>query len=363
MNEHNNDEEKDIFDGRYTEYKGKGLTGLVNVGNSCYLNSTMQVISHTYELNNFLNLKTKDDNKFYELKLNKAAESVLLVEWDKLRQLMWSENCTIGPWGFVNAVRKIAHIKQKDIFTGYAQNDLPEFLIFIIDSLHMALIREVDMTIKGKIKNSTDKLASECYQMMRNMYKKEYSEMLDIFYGISVSQIKSIHKNKILSLRPEPFSILSLSLPEKESNITLFDCIDLYCKPERLEEENAWYNEKTKKKEDVNKGIIFWSLPNILIIDLKRFNNRNQKIHTNISIPLNSVDFSKWIYGYKKHSYVYDLYGACYHSGGVLGGHYTSSVKNANGQWYLFNDTDVKKLNENDVITNNIYCLFYRKKK
>ena len=34
----------------FLNYKDKGLTGLANVGNTCYLNSCMQIISHTYEL-------------------------------------------------------------------------------------------------------------------------------------------------------------------------------------------------------------------------------------------------------------------------------------------------------------------------
>jgi uncharacterized UBP type Zn finger protein len=72
----------------FDEYKDKGLTGLANVGNTCYLNSCMQVLSHTYELNDFLNEKS------YKNKINRKPESVLLVEWDKLREMMWSTNCT-----------------------------------------------------------------------------------------------------------------------------------------------------------------------------------------------------------------------------------------------------------------------------
>ena len=287
---------------------------------------------------------------------------MLLLEWDKLRELMWSENCTIGPWGFSQSIQKIAAIKNKDIFTGYAQNDLPEFLLFIIDSFHNALMREVDMTIKGNISNSTDKLAKECYTMMKQMYNKEYSEILNIFYGIHVSQIKSITTKERLSLCPEPFSILNLSIPEKKE-ISLFDCLDLYCKCERLENENAWRNDKTGQKEAVDKGIVFWNLPNILIIDLKRFTNNNNKISCHIDIPIHNVDFSKYVKGYNKESYVYDLYGICNHSGGVLGGHYTANVKNANDKWYVFNDTDVKEISENDIIGPQAYCLFYRKKK
>ena len=63
----------------FQDYSNRGLTGLANVGNTCYLNSCMQVLSHTYELNDFLK---KGD---YKKKLNRLPDSVILLEWDKLR--------------------------------------------------------------------------------------------------------------------------------------------------------------------------------------------------------------------------------------------------------------------------------------
>ena len=40
-----------------SKYEGKGLIGLENMGNTCFLNSCMQVLNNTYELNHFLDMK------------------------------------------------------------------------------------------------------------------------------------------------------------------------------------------------------------------------------------------------------------------------------------------------------------------
>ena len=83
---------------------------------------------------------------------------------------------------------------------------------------------------------------------MKNMYKKEYSEFLNIFYGIHVSRISSVKTNKELSFCPEPFFIIDVPIPITNKAPTLFDCFDLHCQNEKLEGDNAWFNEKTKNR-------------------------------------------------------------------------------------------------------------------
>ena len=340
----------------FLKYENKGLSGLVNIGNTCFLNSCMQILSHTYELNDFLN------NKIYKNKINKIADSIILLEWDKLRIMLWSQNCIIAPNGFVDAIRKISTIKKRDLFTGFNQNDISEFLLFIIECFHNALMREVNMEVVGNAINDTDAIAIKCYDMIKYTYSKEYSEIIDIFFGISVSHIKNLN-GESLSIKPEPFNILSLSIPIHKPDITIFDCMDEYCKSERLDGDNSILNETTGIKEIANKNIFFWSLPNILIIDLKRYDSYGRKITNLIHTNLDNIDFTQYILGYNKYSYIYELYGICNHSGGTNGGHYTCIIKNANNIWYEFNDTNIREIQENKIITNKAYCFFYRKKK
>ncbi len=341
----------------FNKYNDMGLTGLANVGNSCYLNSCMQIISHTYELNNFLN------NKNYKKKINKITDAILLVEWDNLRELMWSSNCTIAPNGFVNAVKRVSLSKNRDIFSNYSQNDIQEYILFLLECFHNSLAREVDMDISGKCLNDTDEYALKCFTMMKNVYTKEYSEILDIFFSIQITNLKSIKSGEIISIIPEPFSILSLPIPSDIKEPTLNDCFDLYCKTEELLGDNSIINEKTNEKEDVNKTIFFWDLPKILIIDLKRWNENGNKNNVFVNVDIKDVDLSKYVIGYNKLDNIYDLYGVCNHSGSSMGGHYTAHIKNSNNKWYEFNDTMITEIEENNIISEKSYCFFYRKKK
>lgn len=337
----------------YSIYANRGLTGLKNLGNTCYLNSCMQIISNCYPLNDYIN------NLDFNKNINNCIDSVLLIEWNGLRELMWSCNCIISPNRYINSVQKISKIKNRELFSGFIQNDFPEFLVFLLECFHNALKKPVTMEVGGKIITETDTIAKKCFDVIKNTFSKEYSEIIRLFYAIQVTQITS-NENTLLSIVPEPYCFISLPLANECKDI--YDCFNIYCDYEFLKDDNAWYNDKTKMYQNVNKNIKFWSLPEILIIDLKRFNNNLEKIDNLINVPLINLDLEKYVIGYNSNSYKYDLFGVCNHIGSIFGGHYTAHVMNANNNWYKYDDTNVTLINKDKVVTNNAYCFFYKKR-
>ena len=344
-----------------SKYKDKGFTGLANLGNTCFLNSCLQILNHTYELNEIL-----ESTKCSQTMKPKLQDTTILKEWNNLRKVMWSGNGIVSPNKFVYSVQQIANAKNRDIFTGWAQNDITEFILFIIDCLHNSISRKINMNITGDIMNNTDKMAVVSYEMLKNVYSTEYSEIMEMFYGIYVSVIMTTNEKKTHVMRPEHFFMLNLQIinPDNREIKSLHDCFDLFVESEIMEGENAWFNEKTNKKENIKKKMFFWNFPKVLVITLKRFSpDGTQKLNNLIDFPLENFDLSKYVHGYNPASYVYDLYGVCNHSGGVNGGHYTAFVKNSSDQWIHYNDTHVDIVqNPKSIVTPMAYCLFYRKK-
>jgi ubiquitin carboxyl-terminal hydrolase 8 len=337
-----------------SRYQNKGLSGLANLGNTCFINSCMQILSHTYELNDFL------ENETYKRKLKNTCESALLLEWDNLRKMLWNENCIVSPGRFVKVIHKVAHIKGAELFTGYTQNDAYEFLLFLIDCFHTAISREVKITISGKPENDVDDLALQCFKTIQERYHNDYSEIWNLFYGVHVSQITRVDNGCVISNTPEPYFMVDLPIPSDIKSPSLLDCLNHFVKGEFVDN---YKDELTKEVIPICRKFLFWSFPSILAIDLKRFNNRILKNQTLVDFPIDHLDLSPYVVGYKKEDFQYELYGVCNHSGGVAGGHYTSFVRNANGKWYHFNETDVSEVPvPESIVTSKAYVLFYRKK-
>ncbi|XP_019360137.1 PREDICTED: ubiquitin carboxyl-terminal hydrolase 19, partial [Gavialis gangeticus] len=168
----------------------------------------------------------------------------------------------------------------------------------------------------------------------------------------------------------------SASEAARAGHFTLEQCLNLFTKPEVLAPEEAWYCPKCKQHREASKQLMLWRLPNILIIQLKRFSFRSfiwrDKINDMVDFPVRSLDLSKFCIGQKEEQQLpmYDLYAVINHYGGMIGGHYTAyarlpSDKNSQRSdvgWRLFDDSTVTMVDESQVVTRYAYVLFYRRR-
>ncbi|XP_047465906.1 ubiquitin carboxyl-terminal hydrolase 31-like isoform X2 [Mugil cephalus] len=169
---------------------------------------------------------------------------------------------------------------------------------------------------------------------------------------------------------------------------SLAQCFQLYTKEEQLAPDDAWRCPHCKQLQQGSIKLSLWTLPDILILHLKRFRqdgDRRMKMQNMVKFPLTGMDMaphmvkrsqSSWSlpshwspwrrpYGMGRdpEDYLYDLYAVCNHHGTMQGGHYTAHCKNSiDGQWYCFDDSDVNPISEDDVCKQTAYILFYQRR-
>lgn len=333
---------------------------IANLGNTCFMNTILQIIAQCKELNSVL------DSSQNPVLHTDITEYHVYQNWMDIRNIMFNVETKghIVPRGFVNWFMKVAKDKKLDIFSAHVQSDTAEFLHFFMDCLHECRKKTMNISIHGNPENGKDGLAIKCYTCWKQMFEKDYSELKDMFYGITVSTIQSMTTNEIYSSTCEIYFTLDLPVVSPTKKLeSIYECLDVFTETEYMKEDNAWYNDKTKSYEDVKKQIMFWNFPQILVICLKRFSmdGKSKETH-NIAYPTD-LDVSKYSCGYNTHRYVYELFGICNHFGNLYNGHYTNFVKTMDHVWYHCNDQIIQKVeNESHVHTQYAYCLFYRKK-
>lgn len=338
-------------------YKSKGLSGLLNMGNKCFLNGILQCLSHSLKLTDyFLSGQFKED-------LNTKThrnEHYFLNSYVTFINHIWDENQLIKPKSLIENLGKF-HKK----YYGLQQQDSHECLLYVLDILHRSVSYEIEVEIKGEIKTRKDELMKKSLETWKRFFEKEYSFLIELFYGNLVNNINCLHCTYAEEVF-EPYNTLSLNIHNKS---TLRECLDDYFQNEH--QIDIWKCESCNE-QGCNKSSILWTLPNYLIINLKRFNTTDGKFTkdtSTISYPIKDLNLTKYISKEKgdPNNYIYDLYAINYHGGDLEGGHYWSACKNLDGNWYNFNDGDVSMFNKNtpiesQLVTKNAVILFYHRK-
>ncbi|CAI9626281.1 unnamed protein product [Alternaria burnsii] len=153
----------------------------------------------------------------------------------------------------------------------------------------------------------------------------------------------------------------------RKHGINLDECFNESSKSEVLSEDNAWYCSRCKERRRATKTLEIWTVPDILIIHLKRFSgarNFRDKIEDLVDFPIEGLDLSGKVGFSEGKDLTYDLFAVDNHFGGLGGGHYTATAQNFfDKQWYDYNDSIVTKCESGrKAVSRSAYLLFYRRR-
>jgi len=383
-----------------------GVTGLMNLGNTCFFNSVIQSLNHTGEFRDYILCEKKRSATPLIVSKKSENDTCMTYQLVKLFHNMWKGIPVIRPQSLLDLV----HTKHSTIFPISQQADAHELLKYILDDVHEETGREVvvhfknnSVSLKKLIKlrnkyisltnNSFDKHAIEYARKQYHDFK-EHNLSANITYEFYKYWKKYIDKNKC-SLITEfydstilgttlcsacdkrsyaftPNRILSLPIPNSTVAVTLKQCFELYCKPEILSEDNKYKCSYCDKYSRAKRELYIWRSSKILIIHLSRFiqlgtsfikNNTTvhypQELDIEPYISLLTIDTKKT----SKRLYVYELFTTINHSGSINGGHYISRCKNKDNLWYEYDDSNVNKIPIQKVLNDpSTYILYYKLK-
>jgi ubiquitin carboxyl-terminal hydrolase 7 len=159
------------------------------------------------------------------------------------------------------------------------------------------------------------------------------------------------------SARSEEFWDIQLNV---SGNKNVEDSFKDYVQVEVMNGENQYFAGDEFKLQDAKKGVIFESFPEVLHLQLKRFQydidrDAMMKINDRYEFP-ETFDAGPYLTEKADRSepWIYQLHGVLVHSGDLNAGHYYAFIKpNKDGWFYKYDDDKVTKATMREVLEDN----------
>lgn len=385
------DTNKAIIKNKRIEKYEEGLIGLLNIGSTCYMNSTIQCFSNTMTfrkelLNKFAEkikknqkeaqkeiqketpkdknkkskketkkvANTKEDNKTEKeiYKLSYAFAEVLYNLWKDLKKSYYA------PKEFKELIGEM-----NPLFKGISANDPKDLILFLLETMHNELnnpILKLPPNIKNMVPDPRD--FNSVYTDFINFYfSKNKSIISDEFYGFTNIMITcgncsvTTHNVQINNVLFMPLEEVRNFMGYNFNFVRINDCFEYYEKIDILPDYYCNYCGGSYNVYSRNKMVY---APKNLIINL----NRGRGIEYNVNIIFEEyLNIRKYVFA-PDSPFCYELTGVICHFGdNDQSGHFIAFCKNCNTcEWYKFNDSMVTKCSFNDVTQSGMpYVLFY----
>ncbi|NXC00652.1 UBP18 hydrolase, partial [Orthonyx spaldingii] len=293
--------------------------GLYNIGQSCCLNSLLQVFLMNLRFTGILR-RIRVPSCPAQRKNNVPYQMLLLLE-----KMQCGKSKAIGP-------TDLAHCLSKYRVKLFVQHDAAQLFLTLWNLLK------------------------------KQMKKPELVEELSDLYTICIQE-HLVCQNCSFEIKNNS-TMLTLPLPVLDANShkleTLKHCLQYFFRPEELTGQNMCFCQECGRKTAFLQSMKLVRLPQTLTFHLKRFccerSSRMYKLSHSLSFP-QELDFNEVLTenqcqadDNEKATWQYELFAVVAHSGSTSCGHYCAYIRSLTEcKWYCFNDSDVCQVSWDDV--------------
>jgi len=291
--------------------------GLINFGNTCFMNASIQLLICGKALGSFLLL--------YDTQLQPYFQNIDIQNYDIYKYIQtWKDYISITT---NNLGPRIMYNRYKILNTeylGHSQEDSHEFLIYTLNDI----LEQIKKSINDSILNEEQQT-----NIMNEIMK---------IYSINLSQ-KVYYKNTNITSETFKYENI-LSLPITDNINSLTEAFNSYL-----------FQDDNESEHSITFKII--EHPKYIFVSLNRFNidyNNNSFQKNNKRIDM---DFETDIFGKK-----YRLKGFIKHDGGIYGGHYYTYARRKiedEIKWFCYNDLNISQVNFDTIVNESKLAYVY----
>ncbi|CAH9080058.1 unnamed protein product [Cuscuta epithymum] len=307
--------------------------GFFNLGNTCFLNAVLQCFMHTVPVVEGL----LAFNHPYPCDGYMEGFCMICALKELIENLLSSNYSAVSPWKLVNNINYFSSSFQR-----YQQEDAHEFLQCFLDRLESCC---------------ADAKQNELMPQNVNLVKQ-------IFGGRLISKVRCCNCDHC-SDTYEPLIDLSLEIEHVDS---IPAALESFTKVEHIEDPEIKFTcANCKEQVMIEKQLLLDESPSVAAFHLKRFKNDGsvvEKIDKHVAFPL-ELDMLPYAAPKNEGSEgdsKYYLYAILVHIGySSCSGHYYCFIRAAPDAWYKFDDSKVTRVDEDFVMSQEAYILFYAK--